>query len=161
MFEKHSLHYYSFLASLDVVREILSSVVHMEKEKARPVNQNNEVVKIIEMLVELSTTAVAQFNAEHQHDLAEAAAAQVAILQEYIHKVEEATAADISKAVTETVAKLKEAGTKVHISSVITALKAPGGALNGKRYDGRTVSGVIRAKVKREKIKRKPPKSDI
>lgn len=114
---------------------------------ASPIQTDLQLLSLIRKRASAAQQAAQQFAEAGRPDLKENEDAQVTILEEYAGQVETMSQDDIKAIVVQEVSKLKEAGNKVEIGSLLKALFAPGGAMDGKPAERSEVAKIAKDAV--------------
>lgn len=91
--------------------------------------------------------AAQQFAEANRPDLKESEEKNITILEEYANQVETISLDDVKQIVAQEISRLKEAGQKVEIGTLLKSLFAPGGALDGKPAERSEVAKIAREAV--------------
>lgn len=91
--------------------------------------------------------AAEQFAAAERPDLKEKEDQQVTILEEYAGQVKTLSVEEVQAIISQQIATIKEAGSKLDAGQVLKALFAPGGALDGKPADRKEVAGLVKKAI--------------
>jgi uncharacterized protein YqeY len=88
--------------------------------------------------------ASAEFKAAGREDLVEKEQGQVDILNEYAGDVQIMAIEDVKAAIKSTIDELKAKTPDLKAGSVMKAIFAPGGSLDGKNVEKSTVPGIVK-----------------
>ena len=128
-------------ARLSTLRMVKAAVQNREIEKGEPLN-DEETVKLLQSLVKQRRDSVEQYEKAGRAELAEKERAEIAVIEEYLPRAaaREEIEAAVAAAVAETGAtSLKEMG---------AVMKAAQARLAGRNADGRTVSEIVKSKLR-------------
>lgn len=131
---------------LNVLRALISETNNSVKT-ASPIQTDLQLLSLIRKRASAAQQAAQQFAQDGRPDLKENEDAQVTILEEYAGQVETMSQDDITAIVAQEISKLKEAGNKVEIGSLLKALFAPGGAMDGKPAERSEVAKIAKSAV--------------
>ena len=131
---------------LNVLRALISETNNSVKT-ASPIQTDLQLLSLIRKRASAAQQAAQQFAEAGRPDLKENEDAQVTILEEYAGQVETMSQDDIKAIVAQEISKLKEAGNKVEIGSLLKALFAPGGAMDGKPAERSEVAKIAKDAV--------------
>lgn len=131
---------------LNVLRALISETNNSVKT-ASPIQTDLQLLSLIRKRASAAQQAAQQFAEAGRSDLKENEDAQVTILEEYAGQVETMSQDDIKAIVAQEISKLKEAGNKVEIGSLLKALFAPGGAMDGKPAERSEVAKIAKDAV--------------
>ena len=131
---------------MNVLRALISETNNSVKT-ASPIQTDLQLLSLIRKRASAAQQAAQQFAEAGRPDLKENEDAQVTILEEYAGQVETMSQDDIKAIVVQEVSKLKEAGNKVEIGSLLKALFAPGGAMDGKPAERSEVAKIAKDAV--------------
>lgn len=131
---------------MNVLRALISETNNSVKT-ASPIQTDLQLLSLIRKRASAAQQAAQQFAEAGRPDLKENEDAQVTILEEYAGQVETMSQDDIKAIVAQEVSKLKEAGNKVEIGSLLKALFAPGGAMDGKPAERSEVAKIAKDAV--------------
>lgn len=131
---------------LNVLRALISETNNSVKT-ASPIQTDLQLLSLIRKRASAAQQAAQQFAEAGRPDLKENEDTQVTILEEYAGQVETMSQDDIKAIVAQEISKLKEAGNKVEIGSLLKALFAPGGAMDGKPAERSEVAKIAKDAV--------------
>ena len=131
---------------LNVLRALISETNNSVKT-ASPIQTDLQLLSLIRKRASAAQQAAQQFAEAGRPDLKENEDTQVTILEEYAGQVETMSQDDIKAIVAQEISKLKEAGNKVEIGSLLKALFAPGGAMDGKPAERSEVAKIAKSAV--------------
>lgn len=131
---------------LNVLRALISEVNNSVKTPS-PIQTDLQLLSLIRKRVAAAQQAAQQFQEAGRADLKEGEDLVVSILEEYAGQVETMGVNEIKAIVSQEINKLKEAGSKVDIGSLLKALFAPGGAMDGKPAERGEVAKIAREAV--------------
>ncbi|KAI9930227.1 hypothetical protein ASPWEDRAFT_100893 [Aspergillus wentii DTO 134E9] len=133
-------------ARLDVLRAIISETNNSAKT-ASPIQTDLQLLSLIRKRANASRDAARQFAEENRPDLKDKEDVQVTILEEYAGEVQTMSLEDIKDVVSQEIAKLKEAGQKVEIGTLLKSLFAAGGPLDGKPAERSEVARIAKEAI--------------
>jgi uncharacterized protein YqeY len=106
-----------------------------------------QLLSLIKKRVAASKDSVQQFIEANRPDLKEKEDKAQEILEEYASQVETMSVEEITQIISQEVAKLKEAGEKFQVGTVLKSLFAPGGPLDGKPAERSEVAKIAKDAV--------------
>ncbi|KAL2847470.1 hypothetical protein BJY01DRAFT_212634 [Aspergillus pseudoustus] len=133
-------------ARLDVLRALISETNNSQKTSS-PIQTDLQLLSLIKKRVAASKDSVQQFIEANRPDLKEKEDKAQEILEEYASQVETMSIDEITQIVSQEVAKLKEAGEKFQVGTVLKSLFAPGGTLDGKPAERSEVARIAKDAV--------------
>ncbi|KAI9884921.1 MAG: hypothetical protein M1823_003299 [Watsoniomyces obsoletus] len=116
---------------LNVLRGLLADATNAAKTN-NPIKTDLQVLALLRKRSAASKTAMAEFEAAQRVDLKEKEESQVAVLEEYVGKVDVVSEDRVKKVVEETIASLKSTGGKLDVGTVLKKVMGDGGPLGGK-----------------------------
>lgn len=131
---------------MNVLRALISETNNAAKTSS-PIQTDLQLLSLIRKRAAAANDAAKQFAEADRPDLKEKEDAQVTILEEYAGQVETMSLEDIKAIVSQELSKLKEAGKKVEVGSLLKSLFAPGGALDGKPAERSEVAKIAKEAV--------------
>ncbi|KAG2414681.1 hypothetical protein HFD88_003872 [Aspergillus terreus] len=133
-------------ARLNVLRALISETNNSQKTSS-PIQTDLQLLSLIRKRAAGAKEAALQFAEADRPDLKEKEDEQATILEEYAGQVETMSLDDVQQIVSQEISKMKESGEKVEIGSLLKALFAPGGALDGKPAERSEVAKIAKAAV--------------
>ncbi|KAB8206056.1 Yqey-like protein [Aspergillus parasiticus SU-1] len=133
-------------ARLNVLRAIISETNNSLKTSS-PIQTDLQLLSLIRKRMTGAKDAAQQFAEANRPDLKESEEKNVTILEEYANQVETISLDDVKHIVAQEISRLKEAGQKVEIGTLLKSLFAPGGALDGKPAERSEVAKIAREAV--------------
>ncbi|KAB8070941.1 hypothetical protein BDV29DRAFT_180018 [Aspergillus leporis] len=133
-------------AKLNVLRAIISETNNAAKTSS-PIQTDLQLLSLIRKRMAGAKEAAQQFADAERPDLKESEEKNVTILEEYASQVETMSLDDVKQVVSQETSKLKEAGQKVEIGTLLKSLFAPGGALDGKPAERAEVAKIAKEAV--------------
>ncbi|KAL4784094.1 hypothetical protein BJX76DRAFT_328295 [Aspergillus varians] len=131
---------------LNVLRALISETNNSQKTSS-PIQTDLQLLALIRKRANASKDSAQQFLDANRADLKEKEDKALAILEEYGSQVQTISLDDVKAIVSGEVTKLKEAGKKIEIGTVIKSLFAPGGALDGKPAERSEVAKIVKEAV--------------
>ncbi|KAL2815830.1 hypothetical protein BDW59DRAFT_153655 [Aspergillus cavernicola] len=131
---------------LNVLRALISETNNSLKTSS-PIQTDLQLLALIRKRTAASKDSAQQFLDADRPDLKEKEDKAIAILEEYGSEVKTMPLDELKPIVSEEVAKLKEAGKKIEIGTVLKSLFAPGGALDGKPAERSEVARIAKEAV--------------
>ncbi|OJJ80797.1 uncharacterized protein ASPGLDRAFT_112688, partial [Aspergillus glaucus CBS 516.65] len=131
---------------LNVLRALISEVNNSVKTPS-PIQTDLQLLSLIRKRVSGAQQAAKQFEEAGRADLKEGEDLAVSILEQYAGHVKTMGVDEIKSIVSQELNKLREAGGKADIGSLLKALFAPGGALDGKPAERSEVAKIAREAV--------------
>jgi uncharacterized protein YqeY len=105
------------------------------------------LLSLIRKRLAAAKDAAQQFQGANRPDLKEKEDAQIVVLEEYAGHIQTMSAEEIQSAVSQAVSQLQGDGKKADIGSVLKALFAPGGVLDGKPAERAKVARIAKETV--------------
>lgn len=112
-----------------------------------PIQTDIQLLSLIRKRASAAKDAAEQFAAAERPDLKEKEDQQVTILEEYAGQVKTLSVEEVQAIISQQIATIKEAGSKLDAGQVLKALFAPGGALDGKPADRKEVAGLVKKAI--------------
>ncbi|KAJ5787032.1 hypothetical protein N7457_002022 [Penicillium paradoxum] len=128
---------------LNVLRALISETNNAAKT-ASPIQTDIQLLSLIRKRLNASKDAAKEFEAAERPDLKEKEDAQVVVLEEYAGQVKTLPIAEIKEVVVNEIDAMINAGSKPNQGTVLKALFAPGGPLDGKPVDRREVATEVK-----------------
>ena len=130
-------------ARLNVLRSLLAEVTNAAKSP-NPVKTDMQLLSMLRKRQVAAKAASAEFKAAGREDLVEKEQGQVDILDEYAGGVQTMAIEDVKAAIKSTIDELKAKTPDLKAGSVMKAIFAPGGSLDGKNVEKSTVPGIVK-----------------
>lgn len=130
---------------LNVLRGILQDVTNASKS-SQPVATDVHVLALIRKRLEASKTAVESFRDSGRADLKEKEQIQIKILEEYAKEVQTVSDDEIRTRIGEALndaSMSQEVGEKINKGTIMKRLLGPGGSLEGKPVEKKTVAQMV------------------
>ncbi|KAJ5608557.1 hypothetical protein N7537_005176 [Penicillium hordei] len=128
---------------LNVLRALISETNNAAKT-ASPIQTDIQLLSLIRKRLNASKDAAKEFDVAERPDLKEKEDAQVAVLEEYASQVKTLPIAEIKEVVINQIAAMIDANTKPNQGTVLKALFAAGGPLDGKPVDRKEVATEVK-----------------
>ncbi|KAJ5530208.1 hypothetical protein N7527_003601 [Penicillium freii] len=128
---------------LNVLRALISETNNAAKT-ASPIQTDIQLLSLIRKRLNASKDAAKEFDAAERPDLKEKEDAQVVVLEEYASQVKTLPIAEIKEVVINQIAAMINDNTKPNQGTVLKALFAAGGPLDGKPVDRKEVATEVK-----------------
>ncbi len=128
---------------LDAIRALRGEIVKRQKESAEHEINEQDVLKLVKMLIKQRRDAIEQFQAGGREDLVAKDQAQIAVLEEFLP--EEISAAALAALVGQAIADTAAAGMR-DMGKVMKQVMAEI-AESGRNADGQTVSNLVKERL--------------
>ncbi|KAL2040430.1 hypothetical protein N7G274_006873 [Stereocaulon virgatum] len=130
---------------LDVLRGLISEVTNAAKT-SNPIVTDLQMVNMIRKRVKSSEAASEEFQNAKREDLKAREVAQIGVLQEYLPS-RSLSEEDLTTMIQDVIGRMRTEGKDVRLGSVMKALVADSGGLNGQSVDMRNVSRLVNAMI--------------
>ena len=127
---------------LDVLRGLIAETTNAAKTSS-PVTTDSHMLRLVQKKIKSSQQAVTEFEAAKRADLKEKEAAQIRVLEDYIKDSRIMSEEDMTKAIQDSIGKMRTEGQKTDKGSVMKALVGPGGALENQLVDKKDVARLV------------------
>ena len=131
---------------LNVLRALISETNNSVKTPS-PIQTDLQLLSLIRKRAAAAQQAAQEFEKAARPDLKETEEVQVTILEEYAGQVETMSTDEIRTIVSQQINKLKDAGSKIDPGSVMKALFAPGGPIDGKPAERSEVAKIAKEAI--------------
>lgn len=133
-------------ARLGVLRALLADITNASKTNS-PVKDDLALLAILKKKISQSQGAIEEFKKANRDDLVEKEQAQVGVLEEYAGGVGVLGRDEIREVVKSVIDELKAGGDRIAMGEVMKRVSGPGGKLEGKPVENRTVVSVIKEEM--------------
>ena len=116
---------------LNVLRGLLADATNLAKA-SNPIRTDIQVLALLRKRAAASRSAVEDFSAAKRNDLKEKEEAQISVLEEYAAEVETVGAEELETGINEQIERMKDAGEKIDLGSLLRSVMREGGALYGR-----------------------------
>ncbi|KAI9678321.1 MAG: hypothetical protein M1817_006267 [Caeruleum heppii] len=128
---------------LNVLRALLADTTNAAKT-ARPIQTDLQLLALLRSRIATSSTSAAQFASAGRADLQEKEAAQITVLEEYASGVDTVPEAEVTRAVEDVIASMKQQGQRCDMGAVLKKVLGAGGHLEGKPVERGDVARVVK-----------------
>lgn len=132
------------LIRLNVLRALISETNNAAKS-ASPIQTDIQLLSLIRKRLSATKDAAKEFEAAQRPDLKEKEDAQAVVLEEYAGQVKTLPIAEIKEIVANEINTMVNAGTKPNQGTILKALFAAGGPLDGKPVDRKEVATEVKS----------------
>ena len=126
-----------------MLRALLAETTNAAKTSS-PIRTDIQLLSLLRKRAAASKSAASEFSAANRHDLEDKEVAQIAVLEEYAGTIHTVGEEEISSTVTAVLARMKTAGQKLDIGSVLKALVGEDGELHGKPIERAEVARIVK-----------------
>ena len=128
---------------LNVLRAILAETTNASKTSS-PYKTDVQLLSLLRKRAAASRLASQEFSAANRDDLRQKEDAQIAVLEEYASGVDTIGQEEMTEVVTRVIGKMRTDGHTVNAGTVLKAIFAPGGELDGKPVEKAEVARIVK-----------------